>query len=130
MNDHEETRHFRTRAITMPAIATGALGFGFFEAEFRVSTELLPVMKLSAGGLALVCYVALAESVRFTLQDGDVTGRQVARGPLRAMFLVVFCVVSVFVIEIFEGPPPAREGAGHRTTGCEQLTPPRSGTRG
>ena len=106
MNEHEETRHFRSQAITMLAIATGALGFGLFGAEFRVSTELLPVMKLAAGGLAFVCYVALAESVRFMLQDGDVTGQQVARGPLRAMFLVVFYVVSVFVIGVFEGPPP------------------------
>ena len=106
MNEHEETRHFRSQAITMLAIATGALGFGLFGAEFRVSTELLPVMKLAAGGLAFVCYVVLAESVRFMLQDGDVTGRQVARGPLRAMFLVVFYVVSVFVIGVFEGPPP------------------------
>ena len=53
MNEHEETRHFRTQAVTMLAIATGALGFGLFGAEFRVSTELLPAMKLAAGGLAL-----------------------------------------------------------------------------
>ena len=39
------------------------------------------------------------------LQDGEVTGRQVARGPLRSMFLVVFYVVSVFIIGVFEGPP-------------------------
>ena len=83
-----------------------ALGFGLFGAEFRMSTEPLPVMKLAAGGLALVCYAALVESVRFMLHDGDVTGRQVARGPLRAMFLVVLYVVSVFVIGIFEDPPP------------------------
>ena len=105
MNEHEETRHFRTQAVTMLAIATGALGFGLFGAEFRVSTELLPAMKLAAGGLAFVCYMALAESVRCMLRDGDVTGRQVARGPLRSMFLVVFYVVSVFIIGVFEGPP-------------------------
>ena len=106
MNGHEETRHFRTQAVTILAIGTGALGFGLFGAEFRVSTELLPMMKLAAGGLTLVCYVALTESVRFMLQDADVTGRQVVRGPLRAMYLVVFYVVSVFVIGVFEGPPP------------------------
>ena len=91
----------------MLAIATGALGFGLFGAEFRVSTELLPVMKLAAGGLALVFYVALAESVRVILQNGSASGRQLARGPLKTMFLVVFYVVSVFVIEIFDSPPPA-----------------------
>ena len=54
MSVREETRHFRTQAVTMPAIATGTLGFGLFGVEFRVSTELLPAMKLAAGGLALV----------------------------------------------------------------------------
>ena len=107
MNGHEETRHFRTLAVTMLAIATGALGFGLFGAEFRVSADLLPTVKLVAGGLALVFYVALAESVRVTLQSGDVSGRQVARGPLRHMFLVMFYVVSVFVVGIADSPSPA-----------------------
>ena len=107
MSAHEETRHFRTQAVTMLAIATGALGFGLFGAEFRVSTEPLPTMKFVAGGLALVFYVALAESVRVILRSGDVTGRQVAQGPLRAMFLVVVYVVSVFVIGILESSLPA-----------------------
>ena len=107
MSVHEDTRHFRNQAVTMLAIATGVLGFGLFGVEFRVSTEPLPAMKFVAGGLALVFYVALAESVRVILQNGDVTGRRVAQGPLRALFLVVVYVVSVFVIGIFEGPPPA-----------------------
>ena len=107
MSRHEETRHFRTQAVTMLAIATGALGFGLFGAEFRVSTDLLPTVKLVAGGLALVFYVALAESVRAILQSGDVSGRQVARGPLRNMFLVMFYMVSVFVVGIADSPSPA-----------------------
>ena len=107
MNGHEETRHFRTLAVTMLAIATGALGFGLFGAEFRASTELLPTIMFAAGGFALVCYGALAESVRIILQSGDVSGRQVAQGPLRNMFLVMFYVVSVFVFGIFDSPLPA-----------------------
>ena len=107
MNGREETRHFRTHAVTMLAIATGALGFGLFGAEFRVSTEFLPTMKLVAGGLALVFYVALAKSVRVILLSGDVTGRQVARGPLRNMSLVMVYVVTVFVVGIADGPSPA-----------------------
>ena len=91
----------------MLAIATGALGFGLFGAEFRVSTEPLPAMKLAAGAPALFFWVELAESVRVILQTCDVTGRQVARRPLRAMFLVVVYVVSVFVIGTLENPPPA-----------------------
>ena len=106
MSVHEETRHFRTQAVTMLAIATGALGFGLFGAEFRVSTDLLPAMKFAAGGLALVFYSVLTGSVSSTLQSGDVSGRQVARGSLRNMFLVMFYVVSVFVIGIFDDPPP------------------------
>ena len=51
--------------------------------------------------------MALAESVRVILQSGDVSGRQVAREPLRNMFLVMFYVVSVFVVGIADSPSPA-----------------------
>ena len=105
MSAREETRHFRTQAVAMLAIATGALGFGLFGAEFRVSAEILPTMMFVAGGLALVCWVALAESVRLILLSGDVNGRRVARGPLVYMFLVVVYVVCVFVAGIFDSPP-------------------------
>ena len=37
-----DTRHCQAQAVTMLAIATGALGFGLFGAEFRLSTEPLP----------------------------------------------------------------------------------------
>ena len=107
MSVREETRHFRTQAVTMLAIATGALGFGLFGAEFRVSTDPLPAMKLAAGGLALVFYAVLTGSVSGILQSGDVSGRQVARGPLRIMFLVMVYVVSVFVVGIVDSPSPA-----------------------
>ena len=106
MTEREETRHFRNQAVTVLAVATGALGFGLFGVEFRVSTDLLPTMKLAAGGLALVFYAVLAGSVSGILQSGDVSGRQVARGPLRSLFLVVFYVVSAFVVGIFDSPPP------------------------
>ena len=105
MSGHEETRHFRTQAVTMLAIATGVLGFGLFGAEFRVSSELLPTMMLVAGGFALLSYVALAGSVRVILLSDDVNGRRVARGPLMNMFLVVVYVVFVFVVGIFDSPP-------------------------
>ena len=78
-----------------------------FGAEFRLSTEPLPAMKFAAGGFALVFWVALAESVRVIPQNGEGTGRQVAQGLLRNMFLIVIYVISVFVIGIFDGPPPA-----------------------
>lgn len=50
--------------------------------------------------------MALVESVRVILHNGDVTGRQVAQGPLKRMFPVVVYVMSVFVIGIFDSPPP------------------------
>ena len=75
MTEREETRHFRNQAVTVLAVATGALGFGLFGVEFRVSTDLLPTMKLAAGGLALVFYAVLAGSVSGILQSGDVSGR-------------------------------------------------------
>jgi len=106
MSEREETRHFRNHAVTVLAIATGALGFGLFGTEFHVSMDLLPAMKLAAGALAIVFYAVLAGSVSGILQSGDVSGRQVARGPLRSMFLVMFYVVSAFVVGVFESPLP------------------------
>ena len=117
----------------MLAIATGALGFGLFGAEFRVSTEPLPAMKLVAGATrARSCWVALAESVRVILQSDGVTGRQVARGPLMAMFLVVVYVVCVFVAGISgQSTVSRRAGAGrHARSGVPASSPARSGTRG
>ena len=107
MSGHEETRHFRSQAVTMLAIATGALGFGLFGAEFRVSSEFLPTMMLVAGGFSLVSYVALAGSVRGILLSDNVNGRDVTRGPLRRMFLVVGYVVCVFVAGTFDSPTSA-----------------------
>ena len=106
MSVDPDTRHCQAQAVTLLAIATGVLGFGLFGAEFRLSTEPLPALKFASGGLALVIYMALAESVRVILRNDGVTGRQVAEGPLRRMFLVVVYVISVFVVGIFEGPPP------------------------
>jgi len=105
MSEREEIRHFRTQAVTMLAVATGVLGFGLFGAEFRVSTEFLPTMMFVAGGLALVCYMALVQSVRVILLSDDVNGRRVAWGPLMYMFLVVVYVVCVFVAGIFDSSP-------------------------
>ena len=63
------TLHCQSQAVTMLAMATGAIGFGLFGEEFRVSTELLPTMKLVAGGYALVCYLLLVGSVRDILGE-------------------------------------------------------------
>ena len=98
------TLHYQSQAVAMLTIATGAIGFGLVGREFRVSTELLPTMRLVAGGYALVCYLVLVGSVRDVLESGDVTGREVTQGPLTYMLLVVFFVVSVFVVGISDDP--------------------------
>ena len=107
-----QTLHFQSQAVAMLAMATGAIGFGLFGEEFPVSTELLPTMKLVAGGYAVVCYLMLVRSVRDILESDDVTGLEVSLGPLTNMLLVVFFVVSVFVIGIVDGPSrnPPRDG--------------------
>ena len=103
------SRHFQSQAVTMLAVATGALGFGLLGAEFRVSTEFLPTVKFVAAGYVLFFYVALVRSVRGILEsDGVTTGEDVVRGPLFYLFLVVVYVISIFVIGIFDNPadPP------------------------
>ena len=99
-----QTPHFQSQSVAMLAIATGAIGFGLFGQKFRVSTELLPTMRLVAGGYALVCYLLLVRSVRDVLESDDVTGPRVSQGPLTNMLLVVFFVISVFVVGIVDNP--------------------------
>ena len=108
MSVHAETRHLQSQAVTILAVATGAIGFGLFGAEFRVSMEILPTMKFVAGGYAIVCYMLLVRTVRNILESSNVTGQQVVRGPLTNMLLLVFFVVSVFVVGIFEGQSDSR----------------------
>ena len=87
MNVEARSQHFQSQAVAMLAMATGAIGFGLFGAEFRVSTEFVPTFKLVAGGFVLVCYVAVAQSVKDILvESADVTGRDVATGPLVRLF--------------------------------------------
>lgn len=99
-----DLRHCQTLAVALLGIATGAVGFGLFGAEFRVSSELLPTAKLVVGGYALVSYVFLIASVRDILGLDDTTDAEVVKQPLGDMFAVVLFVISVFVIGIFDKP--------------------------
>lgn len=107
----------------MLAIATGAIGFGLVGQEFRVSTELLPTMRLVAGGYALVCYLLLVRSVRDILESDGVTGREVTQGPLTNMLLVVLFVVSVFVIGVADDPNRDPPRDGKETTATATIAP-------
>ena len=104
MNVEARSLHFQSQAVAMLAVATGAIGFGLLGAEFRVSTDFLPTLKLVAGGFVIACYVALVGSVRKILERDDVTGRDVVTGPLFNLFLVVFYVVCIFVADVFDNP--------------------------
>ena len=104
-------------------MATGAIGFGLFGQEFRVSTELLPTMKLVAGGYALVCYLLLVRSVRDIVESDDVTGLQVSQGPLTNMLLVVLFVVSVFVVGILDDPNRSLPRDGEEPTAAATIAP-------
>ena len=138
----EQTPHLQAQTVTMLAIATGALGFGLFGAEFSVSfdgppsatvqllppitAELLSLMKLGAGGFALICYVDLIRSVDRILVSNEVTGEHVATGPLHNMYLVVVFVVTVFVLGIFEEPADSPSTAAGTPGAEDEATQPAS----
>lgn len=104
MSPDSQSQHFQSQAVTILAIATVALGFGLFGAEFRASVELLPVAKCVSGGYALVFYAALVISVRRILESSHVSGRDVTQGPLTHMAVVMVYVASIFVLGLFENP--------------------------
>ena len=99
-----QSRHFQSQAVAILAIATGAFGFGLFEVEFRISTDLLPMTKIWVGVAAVVYYMALIRSVGVILVSSEVTGQDVVRGPLLYMTSVAFHVIAIFVTDIFDDP--------------------------
>ena len=103
-----ETPHFQSQAVAMLAIATGALGFGLFGSEFRVSMELLHLLKVWFGLHALAVYTLLVKSVGEILKSGDVTGRQVVEGPLMHMWLVVSSTAVVWIVEVIQDQSGSR----------------------
>ena len=108
---NSESRHFQSLSVTILAIATAAMGFGLFGADFHpvesfaeVGFEtFLAAAKLLSGGLALIHYLAVLVSVaRMLVQDSNVTGRQVTLGPLVLMGAEIAFVAAIFVIGVFE----------------------------
>ena len=60
--------------------------------------------KCVSGGFALVAYATLLVSVRKILESDRVTGRDIARGPLTCMVVVMTYIAFIFVIGVFENP--------------------------
>ena len=97
------SQHFQSQAVTILVVATGALGFGLFgAAEYRVSMEFLPTAMLMATVLVLVAYVVLVWSVRRILESDDVTGKDVVRGPLLCLLLIILYSSCISLIGIFD----------------------------
>jgi hypothetical protein len=112
MNPHS---NHQNQALTILAIATAAIGFGLFAAEFRTGTVLfgtgpgsdLARTKLLCGGAALVSYTAVLVSVGGIIaQDDSVTGRQVAQWPMFLMALEMAFIALIFIVGVFENPAP------------------------
>ena len=108
---NSNSRHFQSLSVTILAIATAAIGFGLFGADFHPVESLaaagfatfLASAKLLSGGLALIHYSAVLVSVaRILMQDTNATGRQVSLGPLVLMGLEMAFVAAIFVIGVFE----------------------------
>ena len=105
----------QNQALTILAIATAAIGFGLFAAEFRAGTVLfetglgsdLARTKLLCGAAALVSYAAVLVSVaEIIAQDDNVNGRQVVRWPMFLMSLEMVFIALIFIVGVLEKPAP------------------------
>ena len=102
----------QNQALTILAIATAAIGFGFFGVEFRTGGILLESgigpfaarLKLGLGLMALAFYATTLAAVGKILIDENATGKQVAYGPLFRMSLELLYVALIFIVGIFEEP--------------------------
>ncbi len=103
----------QNQALTILAIATAAIGFGLFGAEFSTGqilfepglSGILARTKLGCGSMALVSYATVLASVAvIVMQDDNVTGRNVAEGPILLMSIEMTFVALILIIGVFEEP--------------------------
>ena len=112
---NEQSRHFQSLSVTILAIATAAIGFGLFGADFRIIASLPdlrgPVLfwaalKLVCGAGAMIGYTSVVVAVAKILTQGSpITGRQVALSALLLMGVVMVFVAFIFIIGVFEEQP-------------------------
>ena len=102
----DDSRHFQSLSIAILAIATTALGLGIFAGYFRREAEV-PSFDFFAGGItsiiAMIYYAILARSVSNILVGGEeaqLTGRDVAHGPLTWMMQIMGCTAMMLVLDV------------------------------
>ena len=111
----QQSQHFQSISVTILAIATAAVGFGLFGADFRVISSIPELqgpalfwaaLKLICGAGAMVSYASVVVAVGRTLaQEVPVTGRQVTLGVLLLAGVVMAFVALIFIIGVFEEDP-------------------------
>ena len=105
------------QAIAILAIATAVIGFGLFGGDFfgpRIPTDLqsnLPAGTLAflrsakaiCGVMVVAQYVFVFVSVkRIFMLRNDATGEHVADGPLTQLYLQVWFLAIIFLIDVLE----------------------------
>ena len=111
-----QSRHFQSQAVAILAIATAVVGFGLFGTDFQSGSilwtgglsGLLARAKLILATVAVGFYFAAMLSVRKIMRQRDeVTGAQIANGPLLLTFGETIDVGLIFLVGILEEPSPA-----------------------
>ena len=102
----DDSRHFQSLSIAILAIATTALGLGIFAGYFHSDAEtpsFILITRAIASSLAMTYYAILVGTVsNILLEDraGRPTGRDVAHGPLRWMMQIMWCVATLFLLNV------------------------------
>lgn len=111
-----QSRHFQSQAVAILAIATAVAGFGLFGTDFQSGSilwtgglsGLLARIKLILAMAAVATYVAAMLSVGAIMRRKDeITGAQIANGPLLLTFAETIDVGLIFFVGILEEPSPA-----------------------
>ncbi len=112
---YEQSRHFQSLSVTILAIATAAIGFGLFGADFRIIASLPelrgPILFWAAlntvcGAGAVIGYASVVVAVtKILTQESLITGRQVALSALLLTGVVMVFVAFIFIIGVFEERP-------------------------
>ena len=110
---NSRSQHFQSLSVTILAIATAAVGFGLFGADFRVGENILETglsshlvrLKVIAALSVLICYSVLVVSVARILGRKEVTDGHVVNGPIRWMAMEMTYVAAIFIIRVLEEPP-------------------------
>ena len=104
MNSKPPDRH--QLAVAILAIATAAIGFGLFGGDLPVGKFVreggfaagIQYMRLTLIAVTVVSYFALAISVARILPENDVTGRQLAYGPMQWLVIEMVALAALYLI--------------------------------